>query len=59
MSQQLSTPITIGATKIHRNFAEIIRRAYSGEEHFIVEKDGLPVVALISMAEYEAFFART
>jgi prevent-host-death family protein len=45
--------VTIPATKAHRNFGELVRRAYSGKEHFIVEKDGLPVVALISIAEYE------
>jgi prevent-host-death family protein len=45
--------VTIPATKAHRNFGELVRRAYSGKEHFIVEKDGLPVVALISIAEYQ------
>jgi prevent-host-death family protein len=37
----------------HRKFGELIRRAYSGREHFIVEKDGLPVVVILSVAEYE------
>ena len=46
-------PVTIPATKAHRKFGDLIRRAFSGQEHFIVEKDGLPVVAIISMAEYE------
>ncbi|MBL8132047.1 MAG: type II toxin-antitoxin system Phd/YefM family antitoxin [Anaerolineae bacterium] len=44
---------TVAATEVRRNFGEVIRRAYSGKEHLIVEKDGLPVVAIISMSEYE------
>lgn len=53
MTAPKSTPITIPATVAHRQFGELIRRAYSGKEHFIVEKDGLPVVAILSMTEYE------
>jgi phytoene/squalene synthetase len=30
-----------------------VRRVYGGKEHFIVEKDGLPVMAMISVQEYE------
>ncbi len=47
-------PKTIPATTAHRNFAELIKRTYSGKEHFIVERGGLPVVAIISMTEYES-----
>lgn len=46
-------PITIPATQAHRQFGDLVRRAFSGKEHFIVEKDGLPVVAIVSMVEYE------
>ncbi len=53
MSSQKSNPVTIPATTAHRNFGDLIRRAFSGKEHFIVEKDGLPVVAIIPMKEYE------
>jgi prevent-host-death family protein len=52
MSTHQSKPTTIPATKVHRNFGEILRRAYAGEE-FIVEKDGLPVAAIISYARYQ------
>ncbi|MBC7812824.1 MAG: type II toxin-antitoxin system Phd/YefM family antitoxin [Burkholderiales bacterium] len=54
MVNRKSTQVTIPATDVHRNFAELVRRAFSGREHFIVEKDGLPVVAILSVAEYEA-----
>ena len=48
-------PVTIPATKAHRQFGELVRRVFSGKEHFIVEKDGLPVAAIISMREYQSF----
>ena len=53
MASQKSMPITIPATQAHRQFGDLVRRAFSGKEHFIVEKDGLPVVAILSMSEYE------
>jgi len=48
-----SMPVTINATTAHRQFGDLIKRAFSGKEHFIVEKEGLPVVAILSMTEYE------
>lgn len=53
MSSRTSNPTTIPATQAHRQFGDLIRRAFSGQEHFIVEKDGLPVVAIISKQEYD------
>lgn len=53
MPAQKSMPVTIPATTAHRQFGNLIKRAFSGKEHFIVEKEGLPVVAIISMREYE------
>ncbi len=44
--------MTIGATDVRRKFGEVVQRIYSGDKHFVVEKGGLPVVAIISMAEY-------
>lgn len=53
MASHRSMPVIIPATKAHRKFGDLVRRVFSGQEHFIVEKDGLPVMAIISMAEYE------
>lgn len=53
MTTKNSMAVTIPATTAHRQFGDLIRRTYSGKEHFIVEKDGLPVVVILSMAEYE------
>jgi len=57
MSEQKSTAVTVPATDVHRNFGELLRRAFTGQEHFIVEKDGLPVVVIISKAEYDSLMA--
>jgi prevent-host-death family protein len=46
-------PVTISATDVHRKFGDLVRRVFSGREHFIVEKEGLPVAAIISIPEYE------
>jgi prevent-host-death family protein len=55
LSPQKSVPVKIPATQAHRQFGDLVRRAFSGKEHFIVEKDGLPVVAILSVQEYEAW----
>ena len=53
MAQKPSLSITIAATQAHRQFGELLRRAFSGTEHFVIEKDGLPVAVILSMAEYK------
>ncbi len=54
-SSEKSMPVTISSTDVQRQFGQVVRRTYSGKEHFIVERDGLPVVAIISMNEYEDY----
>jgi prevent-host-death family protein len=54
MARKLSQSVTIPATKAHRQFDDLLRRAHSGEEHFVVEQDDLPVAVILSVAEYEA-----
>jgi prevent-host-death family protein len=55
MALPKSTPVTIPATQAQRKFGEVVRRVFAGREHFVVEKDGLPVMAIISMKEYDEF----
>ena len=40
-------------TELHRQLGQVIRQVALGDEHYIVEKGGLPVAALLPMAEYE------
>ncbi len=43
----------VTATEAKNRFGAIIRRAYIGEEHLIVQRDGIPVVAIVPMTDYE------
>ena len=43
----------VSATEAKNKFGEIIKRAYAADEHLIVEKSGIPVVAIIPMADYQ------
>ena len=43
---------TITATEMHKQRGEIIRRCFVDKEHFIVEKDGMPLVVIIPIDDY-------
>jgi prevent-host-death family protein len=43
----------INATEARQCFGKVIQRAHSGSEHLIVEKNGLPVVVILSIKDYE------
>lgn len=43
----------VSATEAKNKFGEIIKHAYASDEHLIVEKSGIPVVAIIPMADYQ------
>ncbi|MDE3089053.1 MAG: type II toxin-antitoxin system prevent-host-death family antitoxin [Chloroflexota bacterium] len=43
----------VSATEAKNKFGEIIKPAYASDEHLIVEKSGIPVVAIIPMADYQ------
>jgi len=45
-------PTIITATEMQKLSGQIIKRAFKGE-HFIVERGGLPTVAIISVNEYK------
>lgn len=45
--------VTLRSTDVQRNFREVVNRAGSGHEHIIVERDGLPVIVMLSVAEYQ------
>jgi hypothetical protein len=44
---------TITATEMHRRRGEIIRRCFRDKEHFIVEKDGMPVIVIVPYDQYQ------
>jgi prevent-host-death family protein len=45
------------ATEAKNRFGEIIKRAYSNGEHIIVERGGIPVVAIVPIQDYERLIA--
>ena len=45
--------VTLRSTDVQRNFREVVNKAAAGHEHIIVERDGLPIIVMISMAEYQ------
>ena len=52
MLSEIPERVTLRSTDVQRNFREVVNRAGSGNEHIIVERDGLPVIVMISLAEY-------
>jgi prevent-host-death family protein len=48
---------TVTATEAQNRFGALIRRAYADEEHLIVERGGIPVVAIVPMQDYERLVA--
>ena len=45
-------------TKARVNLGALIRRVHINKEHFILEKDGIPVAALLDIDEYEDYLDR-
>lgn len=43
----------INATDARQFFGNVIKRAYAGGEHLVVEKNDLPVVVIVPIADYE------
>ena len=43
----------VTATEAKNRFGELIKAAYLREEHLIVKRDGIPVVAIVPIADYE------
>jgi len=50
---------SITATEARVHFGEVIRRAYTEREPVVVEKDGIPVVVILSIPQYEQLLRET
>jgi prevent-host-death family protein len=46
---------TIAATEARIHFGDVLKRVHNKREHLIVEKDGLPIAAILSHADYEEY----
>jgi len=58
MSQPLNqanpTPEVISSTQLQRHIGDTLRRVFKDKQHLIVERDGLPVLVMLPVADYEA-----
>ena len=45
----------VPATEVRQHFGEMLRRVHSSREQLVVEKDGLPIAAIVSHAEFEEY----
>ena len=45
----------VTATEAKNRFGDLIKSAYMGDEHVIVKRDGVPVVAIMPINDYEQF----
>lgn len=43
----------VTATEAQNKFGALLKRAYAAAEHLIIERDGIPVAALIPIADYQ------
>ena len=50
---------TISATEAKNRFGDVIRRAYRSQEHLVVERGGIPVVAIVPISDYEQFLTQS
>jgi len=48
----------ISATEAKNRFGDVIRRAYRSQEHLVVERGGIPVVAIVPISDYEEFLTQ-
>ncbi len=55
MTVSLHRTTHIGASEVKAHFADIISRVAYGNERFIVERHGKPVVAIVSLGELVDF----
>lgn len=46
---------TMSASETRQNFSEVVNRVYRGEERVVIERSGVPVVAIISPKDFERF----
>ena len=55
MNAKSSAQVRVGVTEARLHFADLLKRAQRGQEHFVLEKGGITVAALIGMREYDDF----
>lgn len=57
MEKEKTVVTFVNATEAKNRFGDMIRRTYLNAEHLIVKRDGIPVVAIVPIADYERLIA--
>lgn len=52
-------PVNIAATEAKNKFGEVLRKTQLEAQHFIIERDGIPVAAVIPLQDYRRLVAET
>ncbi len=52
MKLAMPTQHTLSATEARAHFGQVIQNACEDNEHVIVERDGIPVIAMLPISEY-------
>ncbi len=58
LNVQKSMIHTLPATKVKNSFGDIIKHVYAAGDQVIVEKAGIPVVAIIPISDYEPLYQK-
>ena len=58
MSASKFQQVIMRDTEASQNFSELIQRVFSDHDRVIVERDGLPIVVIISASDYEALLQK-
>ena len=52
MTQSIKQNV-VHMTELHRQLGQVIRKVALSNEHYVVEKGGLPVAVMLSKVEYD------
>ena len=53
------SPVTIAATEAKNKFGEVLRKTQLEAQHFIIQRDGIPVAAVIPLQDYQRLVDET
>ena len=53
--QSMAVQHRMGATELRNQLGNLLNNVHNRKEHLLIEKLGIPVAAVISMAEYEEY----
>ena len=52
-------PVTIAATEAKNKFGQVLRKTQLEAQHFIIQRDGIPVAAVVPLQDYQRLVEAT